>query len=400
MVDTILTLSEIAWKVGMRDAQYLVSSLFIRGMRAIALMLAVVGFVFAIPANSNLIDSSDSLGLSFNGLAAWPERRINVRQGRPMTMECRLNSEESDSIRQVRMSILERSPNPDSQIRMLRSCKQTLHNTNAASCKARVRVKRGWSRYYCRAVSRDDSGNKGAASTVGFVHGITVREEQQAIQKRITRDAVVLTYRDIQAGTIQSDSLRLPSARIKYYVEALTKILEFAKSNDQITDLGRINTTDNSLVKQKQLIVFLDQDCPWADNWKAGNIGTPSRQLNDLIQTYQLEIDNFKNSNLFAPQVSTWGILKSRVPLDTERLANMLNEVEGIRSADPDGTGGGGDDIRAKLNDDGLHELTWSRGWGDCSAGCIYRTYWKFEIQEDGSIEYLGRSGDDRSVGR
>lgn len=107
-----------------------------------------------------------------------------------------------------------------------------------------------------------------------------------------------------------------------------------------------------------------------------------------------MKIENFKYSNLFAPQVSAWGVLRSGIAIATKRLSGVLEGIEGIRTADPNGISGDGNDIRAKLNANGLHEITLSRGWGDCAAGCIRRTFWKFEMQTDGSVVYIGQSGD------
>ena len=61
------------------------------------------------------------------------------------------------------------------------------------------------------------------------------------------------------------------------------------------------------------------------------------------------------------------------------RLAELFQPVSGVRYAEPNGIAGDGNDIVARLD----RTYTFSRGFGDCPAGCIYRESWNFTVTDD-----------------
>ncbi|MEM8947555.1 MAG: hypothetical protein AAGD11_20445 [Planctomycetota bacterium] len=63
-----------------------------------------------------------------------------------------------------------------------------------------------------------------------------------------------------------------------------------------------------------------------------------------------------------------------------ERLAELFDNIDGVRYAEPNYLIGDGDDIVAGPN----RTYTLSRGSGDCPAGCISRQSWDFTVTSDG----------------
>lgn len=74
----------------------------------------------------------------------------------------------------------------------------------------------------------------------------------------------------------------------------------------------------------------------------------------------------------------SWGKLTFDQPYHAGVLSDLVVATEGIVFAEPNHYIGDGDHI----------EVAWphyifSRGWGDCPSGCIYRHYWRFYVDED-----------------
>jgi Ca2+-binding RTX toxin-like protein len=80
--------------------------------------------------------------------------------------------------------------------------------------------------------------------------------------------------------------------------------------------------------------------------------------------------------------------LRFQQAYNPEYLASLYEAVEGVGYAEPSWPIGDGDDIKVSASG-----YTFSRGWGDCLCGCIYRHYWDFSI--NGGSVVLSREGGD-----
>lgn len=80
-------------------------------------------------------------------------------------------------------------------------------------------------------------------------------------------------------------------------------------------------------------------------------------------------------------------------PVNRAAAANMYQGAPEIRSAVYGMTIGDGDDIRATRDSTGL-TLHFSKGWGDCPAGCINRHHWIYHLRwRDGRLTKLREYG-------
>lgn len=75
-------------------------------------------------------------------------------------------------------------------------------------------------------------------------------------------------------------------------------------------------------------------------------------------------------------------------------MAEEYRKLDGVATAEPDYTIGGGDNIAVEPVGD-RWKVTFVKGWGDCPSGCIYKHYWEFNYTND--IEMMGfrEYGDD-----
>jgi hypothetical protein len=93
-------------------------------------------------------------------------------------------------------------------------------------------------------------------------------------------------------------------------------------------------------------------------------------------------------------EVTVWGVvtLTFEDSLHPERLAELYVALPGVEYAEPDLYVGDSSNVQATQTDSGLGYL-FSRGWGDCAAGCIHSEYWYFIVEDDGAT-YVGHRAD------
>ncbi|MCB9234403.1 MAG: hypothetical protein H6581_22305 [Bacteroidia bacterium] len=208
------------------------------------------------------------------------------------------------------------------------------------------------------------------------------------ILKKYRDDAARLALRDLvagRAGTVTAADL--PEIRIEFYLDKLKKIYALIQKNPELAQISTIHTHPNPSLHE--VMVVLEANCAWKDRWKQGIISTEDLNLNQLTSRYNLKIEGYREGAL-GP---TLKLVSSRY-FNTTEMARLLAEVEGIRMAEPEGVVGDGDNIQTAMSTKEKNKLAFSKGWGDCPSGCIHRAYWSFEIQPDGSVVYLGQSGD------
>jgi hypothetical protein len=83
-------------------------------------------------------------------------------------------------------------------------------------------------------------------------------------------------------------------------------------------------------------------------------------------------------------------VLQFRLHYHPEVLVLVLRSRFGVYGAEPNYGIGDGDDIEFSP----ITECyTFSRGWGDCPAGCIDRHYWDFVVIGDRTVLLVAEYG-------
>lgn len=126
-----------------------------------------------------------------------------------------------------------------------------------------------------------------------------------------------------------------------------------------------------------ELIVGLTQEA-----WEQFQAGTHNG-LNQLSLIYGLV-----NVNLILPSPPAL-LFQFGEQYNPEYLVPLYEAVDGVRYAEPNILLGDGARIQVSSPE---FEYTFSYGWGDCFAGCIFRHYWVFTII-DGSASLVSEYG-------
>ena len=109
----------------------------------------------------------------------------------------------------------------------------------------------------------------------------------------------------------------------------------------------------------------------WSQPWRKGQLLTGEPYIDSLGTVYELAGVDTLPQNEF--------LLEFAHPLEMRRLDTLYRRQSGIQWAEPDYYMGDGDDI-AFLRKRDTMSFVFSRGWGDCPAGCLHRFYWYVSV--------------------
>lgn len=200
-------------------------------------------------------------------------------------------------------------------------------------------------------------------------------------------DAARLAVRELLSTTQTGErGAEIPQERMDYFYGLLTKVYWMAVEDDSIPDLSSIHTFKTPNLRQ--ILVILEKDSPFKENWSQGITMTSNLYLNQLISKHKLRINNYRESAL-GPTL----VLESLDYLNTPELAFLIKNFETIRHAEAEGVAGDGNDITWGSDSKNAMALKFSIGAGDCPSGCIQRKFWVFYVLPDGSITYMGTRG-------
>jgi hypothetical protein len=178
------------------------------------------------------------------------------------------------------------------------------------------------------------------------------------------------------------DSVVIPQIVQDTIWEALSAIYNAAAipERDSVFDVYCIHH-DISNYLFRDISVKIDQHCPWFNNWQQLKIQTGVSGLDSLFSMYGFELDYFAMTH--------WAFLQTSQSLNLNALCNLLRGYAYVIDAQPSGYLGDGDEINyRKIGSD--RYLDFKLGFGDCPAGCTGNHTYKFHVQDDCSVTFLG----------
>lgn len=137
-----------------------------------------------------------------------------------------------------------------------------------------------------------------------------------------------------------------------------------------------------------EIIVAVDTSASWVQAWMNGNVQTGELAIDRITQAWDLTLNDPLNPDCSLCFV----VLRTDQSLNTVALAAEFTGIQGVWYAESNGFGGDGNTIDVAPHEDAI-ELVYSRGFGDCPAGCIGRHYWRFSVAADGSVEFVESYG-------
>ena len=184
-----------------------------------------------------------------------------------------------------------------------------------------------------------------------------------------------------------SESARILAARDAEASGATWLSADFARATD--ADLSLIYTTSPDVADitafpqhdLRSVVVSVRGDSPWLSRWTAGNATTGEPTIDALLTEFAPE--SIVPLGAFDGTSAAYFTVRFGQSLNVVKLAERLkNASPNIVAADPNYTAGDGNNIKRVAGMSRRYEF--SRGSGDCPAGCINRDTWYFDVSADG----------------
>ncbi|MBC8138339.1 MAG: hypothetical protein H8F28_20875 [Fibrella sp.] len=164
------------------------------------------------------------------------------------------------------------------------------------------------------------------------------------------------------------------------------------RSFPQVNDITALSEYD-----LRTVLVAVQFGTSWIPNWETGNVTTGEEALDNLLREFAPEeIQSLGNPIKSRP---AYFQLRFGQSLNMVKLAERLKAASlNVVVADPNYTAGDGNNIkRMSGSGGGSHRYVFSRGSGDCPAGCINRYAYEFAMSQDGKTATLIKE-EDQSV--
>ena len=214
-------------------------------------------------------------------------------------------------------------------------------------------------------------------------------EISDSIKTLFNEDAARLALRDIQSNSSDKENLIIiPAYYVESYYNGLVHIYNanYIPERDVVIDTYKIHTF--RYPETHTLIVAVDSTKDWVQEWKNGNRLTGNQKIDELMETYNLQLYHY-----YSWPILQAAVLFSEEPLNIHALCNKFKPIDGVIYAESDGVIGDGNNITASIETNGIKYI-FSYGWGDCPAGCISRHYWEFKVKFDGIVQFINSYGD------
>lgn len=202
-------------------------------------------------------------------------------------------------------------------------------------------------------------------------------------------DAEILTIRTLeQGGGCARKRAMLPDGLLRSIYNALLHVHSATglAARDSVVSMYCIHAFGSN----RQLFVLVDTSYAWVQAWRRGERFTGNPEIDELMECFSLNLVDFY---IFPGDILGQAYLQSEMPINPMVVAEKFRGIEGVQDASDGCCVGDGDDITVSIGENYL-QLNYSDGYIDCPSGCGQRHVWAFKIQTDGTIEYLGNSGD------
>ena len=209
----------------------------------------------------------------------------------------------------------------------------------------------------------------------------------QLLAQKYKRDVRQLaTSRLFQLQSPDTALVRIPQEYIDTISEGLAAIFNATSipERDSIFNLYCIHNVNGWPGAYVGFLIQVDTSYSWTQAWQNLNTMTGNPFMDTILTRYNLTITNFYNwtiGNYAELSVdSSWNILA---------LMDSIKMTAGVISVEANNIiGAAGVIAYSTIGNTRYYNFTFE--WQDCSDGCDASRTWKFKVNSDCSVEYLG----------
>lgn len=207
------------------------------------------------------------------------------------------------------------------------------------------------------------------------------------VRKHYSGDASIVALRLMQNDPQWADSVLIPASLYEPAMDALIAVHNALQYPERDTVVECFDIHAFPYPHPISILMSVDSSTTWAKNLHNDIFPTGDSLVDDLFFTHQLH----KSYSFLGSKFFIW--VDAAQPLNTTALAKRFENAPGIISVNPASPIGDGNDIVYQSTNNNV-ELTYTVGWGDCPAGCIFDRNWKFSVMPDCSVSFIGAWGD------
>jgi len=192
-------------------------------------------------------------------------------------------------------------------------------------------------------------------------------------------DAVMLANFEMSKDSVLKYTVLVPDSLIMKYYNTLILVNNASKIK-HVDYVRGIHPYSSKRIK-KFFIYINDTSSMWITNWQNGNLWHDGN-----LNTGIIEVDNIFKEYRFNITSMTRIFDFYSIEIETEDYVNknaFISLFSNIEEISISGKGFNQINTIDALPVGNSIIITYSIGWGDCPAGCIYRHYWMFEIEKN-----------------
>jgi hypothetical protein len=211
-------------------------------------------------------------------------------------------------------------------------------------------------------------------------------------------DSVLAKYRDdadrmaieqtFSSGSTWADSVNINPELAQMNLGALIAVYNsVSQARDSVIDVFDIHKFPS--IALSSFIVTADSTLPWVQQLSAGVVPTGDAIVDQLLSNYEVESQDvlswttFNNKSIVFQTGTNWNI---------QAVSATFAALPGVLFAEPNWGCCDGSTIKDSVFTDHV-QLIYSRGWGDCPAGCTERRFWEFNVGPDCTVDFVGSYG-------
>ena len=203
-----------------------------------------------------------------------------------------------------------------------------------------------------------------------------------SLDRQFKRDAARIALRlDAEKEDIRYLPIAISRDNINGLYKALSNIYQSEDAGKSIAKCN-VHTFPNPSIDH--LVVIYRKNVDWAGPLRQGITETTNKELNQLLDKYDLAIERSMQWNDTQDAIT----LRSKEPLNMAALADKFRDIPGVMQTDLGSTKLGGNDIKARRT---------SGGWEIdyiLSINASQQHTWKFKALDNGQVSLLKESGE------
>ena len=217
---------------------------------------------------------------------------------------------------------------------------------------------------------------------------VTVEGIPSRIDRKLRRDAARLALR-LQRNTedLRYQSIVIPQRTVDHLYQVLASVYSQNELARSVADCN-VHTFPNPSIDH--FVLIYDKDVAWAALLRDGISETTNRELNDLLDEYDLVIEKHVQWDDTQDALT----IRSRRPMNISALAMQFEGIEGVNKTDLGVPRLRGNDIQVERSAGGW-TVTYLLRFGAPVGGSGKEHRWIFQCSDELQSTFLREEGDD-----